>query len=56
MIDLSFIKDVCTLLNFAFKACKYIFNHRKQISHLLHQMANKLCDFIKKINHKKVSK
>ena len=56
MIDLSFVESLCNIVSFIFNIFKYIFNHKKQISHLVQQMANKLCDLFKKINHKKVSK
>ena len=56
MIDLSFVESVCNIMDFIFSIFRYMFNHKKQISHLVQQTANKLCDFIKKINHKKVIK
>lgn len=56
MIDLSFVESVCNIMDFIFSIFRYIFSHKKQISHLLQQTANKLCDLFKKINHKKVSK
>lgn len=42
MIDLSFAGNICSILSVLFGIIRYIFSHKKQISHLLQQMANGL--------------
>lgn len=39
MIDLSFIGNMCSIISVLFGVTEYIFSHRKQISHLLQQVA-----------------
>lgn len=48
MIDISIVSHICNILRFVYGIARYIWTNRKKVSHLLQQIADKLCDLSKR--------